>query len=220
MGQGGKGGKRREIPAAFGLDLDHIPNQPYFATIPIRNIDIKLAAKLAQMPVEDLVALNPAHKRPVISAEQSKTLVLPIDRVAIFEANLAKRSHPRVGGNRTGSSGGQAGAAGLEHGIGLAELKRVNGIESPAEERPGTEILVPVKIEEANAVVVPASYRAAPSAPKQKNVVYMVKRGDTLHSIAGRYSVSVEDLRQWNHLGTLKAGQRLVIRVPAGASAK
>jgi len=208
-------------PAAFGVDLNRIANQPYFATVPIRNIDIKLAAKLAQMPVEDLIALNPAHKRPVISAEQSKTLVLPIDRVAVFEANLAKRSHPLVSWKSYWlKRGDKLARLATKHGIGLAELKRVNGIEGSGGERPGTEILVPVKTEEANAVVVPAVYRGTPSASKPKNVVYMVKRGDTLHSIAGRYSVSVEDLRQWNRLGGLKAGQRLVIHVPAGASGK
>lgn len=205
-------------PAAFGIDLDHIPNEPYFATVPIRNIEIRLAAKLAHMPVEDLIALNPAHKRPVISTAQSNTLVLPVDRVAIFEANLAKRSNPLVSWKPyLLKRGDKLARLATKHDISLAELKRVNGIVRSTRVRPGTEILLPVKDAEADAALVPAVYRRTPSAPKQRNTIYMVKRGDTLYGIADRYNVSVVDLRQWNHLGRLKAGQRLVIHLPAAA---
>ena len=58
------------------LDMLGVPNQPYFATVTNpANIDVKLAAKLAEMPVQDFVALNPSHNRPVIKSETP--LVIP-----------------------------------------------------------------------------------------------------------------------------------------------
>lgn len=50
-------------------------------------------------------------------------------------------------------------------------------------------------------------------------ITYKVKKGDTLGKIAGRYHVSVNDLKKWNHLRstTLSIGQKIYIhqRVPA-----
>ena len=59
-------------PAAAGIQLDPIPNAPYFVTVTLtRDIDLRVAAKLAEMPVEELVALNPAHNRPLVAAEHA-----------------------------------------------------------------------------------------------------------------------------------------------------
>ena len=78
-------------PALFGVDLDPIPNQPYFATVNrTTDIDIRLAAKLAEMTVEEFVALNPGFSRPVIRADLTPRIVLPADRVDVFHDNLTK----------------------------------------------------------------------------------------------------------------------------------
>ncbi|MGH8156183.1 MAG: LysM peptidoglycan-binding domain-containing protein, partial [Rhodanobacteraceae bacterium] len=46
-------------------------------------------------------------------------------------------------------------------------------------------------------------------------IAYKVAKGDTLASIARKYSVSVADLRKWNdvHGDTLKVGQLLQVAV-------
>src|SRR5687767_15590534 len=54
-------------PSAYGIDLDAIPNQPYFAVVTeTPDIDVHVAAKLAGMPVEEFIALNPGFSRPFI----------------------------------------------------------------------------------------------------------------------------------------------------------
>ena len=205
-------------PAAFGIDLDHIPNEPYFTVLPIGTIDIKLAAELAHMLVEDLIALNPAHKRPVISAAPSNTLVLPVDRVAIFQANLAKRSKPWVSWKTQRIERGETlTRLAAKHRISLNELKRVNSIARGTQLRPGTEILLPVNYVKADADLVRSAYPPSSSVLKRRNIVHIVRRGETLYGIADHYNVRVADLRRWNSLGRLKAGRRLVIR-PATSS--
>ena len=53
-------------------------------------------------------------------------------------------------------------------------------------------------------------------AARQRQVNYTVRSGDSLWRIANRFSVSVDELVQWNNLvrnATLRPGQRLVVHV-------
>ena len=69
------------------LNIRGVPNRPYFTTVTrTANIDVKLAAQLAEMPVKDFVALNPAHNRPVIKSETP--MVIPADKVDTFILSL------------------------------------------------------------------------------------------------------------------------------------
>jgi membrane-bound lytic murein transglycosylase D len=61
-------------PQAYGLRLADLPNRPYFATVTVdRHIDVKLAARLAELPLEEFIFLNPAHNKPVIKAQSGET---------------------------------------------------------------------------------------------------------------------------------------------------
>ncbi|HEV3008616.1 MAG TPA: transglycosylase SLT domain-containing protein, partial [Burkholderiales bacterium] len=76
-------------PASFGVDLDAIPNQPYFAVVnETPDIDVHVAAKLAEMPVEEFIALNPGFSRPLIRSSATRRIILPADRVVAFYDNL------------------------------------------------------------------------------------------------------------------------------------
>ena len=54
----------------------------------------------------------------------------------------------------------------------------------------------------------------APPIPLQgtRSFTHTVKLGDTLPSIAQRYRVSVEEIKQWNKVGRLAVGQKLTIQ--------
>src|SRR6185437_7041728 len=67
-------------PATYGIELDSVPDQPYFTTVKaLAKIDVKLAAQLAGMSEEEFNALNPQHRKPVAVASGG-TLVLPLDK--------------------------------------------------------------------------------------------------------------------------------------------
>lgn len=57
---------------------------------------------------------------------------------------------------------------------------------------------------------------AASAAVAQPTDTYLVRQGDTLFGIARAHGVSVELLRQWNHLSDdrIHAGQRLIVSEP------
>ena len=129
-------------PARFGLQLADVPNQPYFVAVTTdRPIDARLAARLAEIPYEEFISLNPAHARPVIRASDSPTLLVPVDKAHRFHANLNSHDQPLVSWQayvvRKGERADQIAA---RHGITLARLQEVNGVRKIG---PGTTLLVP-----------------------------------------------------------------------------
>lgn len=84
-------------PTSVGLNLDSIPNQAYFTTVTLdKPIDVSLAAKLANMPVNEFVSLNPAYNKPVVRSDTPAQLLLPVDKVDTFSNNLQNYDRPLV----------------------------------------------------------------------------------------------------------------------------
>ena len=76
-------------PAKYGIVLDDIPDAPYFAVVhTTKKMDVKRAAELAEMPLEEFQFLNPHYNRPVIAGADQYTLLLPIDKAELFAAKL------------------------------------------------------------------------------------------------------------------------------------
>jgi membrane-bound lytic murein transglycosylase D len=201
-------------PEAFGVSLEPIPNEPYFATVPTPTaIDIRLAAKFAEMSVEELIALNPAINRPMISGPHTQSLVLPADHVDAFDRNLEAYAGPLTSWQAyTMKHGDNLDRLAVKHGIALSKLKLANGITSRTRVKPGFELLLPLKGSSAGAEPLPAVFRQPVLPPARRGgAIHIVRRGETLYGIARRYHVSTDSLLRWNHVGVLTTGQRLVI---------
>lgn len=134
-------------PARYGLHIADIPNEPYFETVLVnRHIDMKLAAKLAEMQPEEFRFLNPGHNKPVIKAGGGELIVLPRHKTAIFIANLAKHDTPLVSWKAVRLRPGEkVERVAAEHGMTLAELKQVNGLQNQKRLAAGQPLLVPIK---------------------------------------------------------------------------
>jgi membrane-bound lytic murein transglycosylase D len=203
-------------PAAYGVDLDAIPNQPYFTVITdTPDIDVHLAARLAELPVEDFIALNPGFSRPLIRSSSVGRIILPNDKVVAFYDNLDNLDedslvswqvyHPKQGEKLE--------AIAQRFDISVNELRRVNGIH-PRSTRMPKDLVVP-KNPEARETLASLPLMYGPPIPQHgpARAVHVVKRGDTLSSIARRYRVSVPSLKSWNQVGQfLQVGQKIYIR--------
>lgn len=117
-------------PERYGLAIADVPNEPYFATVPVkRHIDVKLAAKLAEVSLEEFKFLNPAHNKPVIKRGEDEVIVLPKNKVAVFLANLKNNDEPLVTWQaHTVRPGERADKIAARYGMTLHELKEVNGL--------------------------------------------------------------------------------------------
>ena len=134
-------------PEKYGIDLSDIPDAPYFAVVRMaRKIDVKVAAKLAEMPVDEFLYLNPQHNRPVIAGADEYALLLPIDKAELFAAKLQLTDQPLVSWQayrmRSGETVQQVAA---KFGLEAEALRAVNGIGTKAKVPPGHTLLVPTQ---------------------------------------------------------------------------
>jgi membrane-bound lytic murein transglycosylase D len=78
-------------PAAFGLDLPEIPNEPVFGIVQVRDdLDLKLAAQFAGIPLEEFLTLNPAFNSKLAPGATGAGLVIPLEKSEIFKVNLER----------------------------------------------------------------------------------------------------------------------------------
>ncbi len=207
-------------PAAFGLAIATVPNEPYFKTITLAHaIDLKRAAQLAEMTEADFVALNPAHNRPVIGGRSEYQVLLPATKADSFLARLESNEKPRVSwmAYRT-RTGDRMEALAERFGTSVAALKSVNGIRSVAPSLPaGYHLLVPSDgpSEDALGSIQNAVFTKFPEYVPPR--VHKVRRGENFASIAKRYGVKPATLAQWNRMGkpSARAGQVLYVSGPA-----
>jgi membrane-bound lytic murein transglycosylase D len=201
-------------PRPFGVDLDPIPNQPYFATLTkTRDIDVRLAAKLAEMPVEEFVALNPGFNRPLIPVAVNSRIVLPADRVETFRANLLKHDEKALVSWQAyqPKKGESIESIAKKYGISVGQLREVNGIAPRSRASPSL-LVVPLHGGAVDVQRLPIMYAPPIPVSGPRSLTHTVKLGETLPAIAQRYRVSVEDLRRWNRIGRLAAGQKLTVQ--------
>lgn len=210
------------------LDLPNISNRPYFGTVTqAADIDVKVAAKLAEMPVEKFVALNPSSNRQVIKSDTP--LVIPAEKVDTFLANLEAHEEAKqplsAWQSYTVRSGDRLDRIAKRFGMSLAKLKEVNDIRGK-KVRTGTTLLVTgANTDAAPAVAASAEATAtretATPAQTAATETYVVRKSDTLFGIARRFDVSVDELKSLNHLksSSIAAGDRLLITAAGKAQA-
>ena len=208
------------------LGIPPVPNQAYFATVtPSSNIDVKVAAKLAEMPVQEFVALNPAHNRPVIKSETP--LVIPAEKLETFQANLESHQEDDKPLSKwqtyTLRAGEKLEKVAPRFGITLADLKRVNGLNGRIKTMP-TTLLVPATdgVGAADMASLPEQPRLPSADPSGAPKTLVVKKGETLAAVARRGNVSIAELRRINQLKGDKVapGTKLALTAPEKASAK
>ena len=125
------------------LGLPEIINRPYFATIDtVHPMDVKTAARLADMPVDEFLALNPSHNRPVIQADSA--VVIPADKLDTFRSNLEKNAAPLTEWQSyTLKHGEKLQTVAPRFGITLPELLRINSLSGKIRLGAGSTLLVP-----------------------------------------------------------------------------
>jgi membrane-bound lytic murein transglycosylase D len=200
-------------PAKYGISLDPIPNEPYFTVLnQPPELDVALAARLAEMPVEEFVALNPGFSRPFIRSGEDTRIILPSDKVAVFHDNLARHDPDELLSWEVYQPGKGESLAKIaaKFEIPISELKRVNGIPQRSSRIPAT-LVVPIEAEAgAIGAKLPIMYAAPIAAVRH---VHRVRPGDTLSGIAKRYRVRLSDLKRWNpSVRVLRIGQKIYIR--------
>jgi membrane-bound lytic murein transglycosylase D len=203
-------------PAAHGLEFAPIPNEPYFSQIDVAGqIDLHVAAELAELAPEELLALNPAFNHWVTDPDGPHLLLVPVDREVKFTeaiAQLPPEKRVRVVYHHV-RRGDTLGGIADKYGVSIAAIKSANKIRGTLI-RPGQDLLITAA---PTGMAAAGSMRAASfdvPAPRNTSDKHIVRRGDTLWSIARSHGVTMESIVSSNGLSsddTLAVGQVLSI---------
>jgi membrane-bound lytic murein transglycosylase D len=200
-------------PSSYGLTLQDIPNEPYFAAVATtKHIDVKLAAQLADISEDEFAALNPAHNRPVILQDNNDYILLPIDKIETFKTNLENYDKPLVSWQSyKPKKGERLDKLAPRFGLSVENLKSVNGLSRRGNISTGQTLLVPVNGEETENEFEAFNMHLAPT-DNLTRTRHIVRKGDTLGGLARRYHVSIAKLKQWNgQLKVIRIGQPIIV---------
>ncbi|MCC7456062.1 MAG: transglycosylase SLT domain-containing protein [Nitrospira sp.] len=220
-------------PAAFGLTLPPLENHPYFLSVPIeRDIDVELAAKLAQIDLDEFQQLNPQMNRPVILAAGTPQVLLPYDGANAFVRNLPQAQGPLASWTVWVAPKAMKPAQVAELvGMSEAELRDVNHIPPSMVVQAGSSLVVPRPEERLHDVPEDLAENGrlllTPEGRALRRVSFRAgRRGDSVVAVARRYRVRPETVAHWNNVSVnarFRPGQHIVVMVatkPARAPAR
>jgi len=188
-------------PQQYGL-TDVVPDAPVLSDNVTTNyaIDMRLVADLTNATLPEIVALNPALLRLSTPNDIPYDLHLPAGTRDIFLTRLKNipeedRTSWRFHVVQNGETLEQI-AESLH--ARAAEITSFNDLTDPIES--GDELVIPIA----------ASSRLTPGER------YTMRRNDTLVTVADRFGVTVEQLREWNHLSSnrVASGHSLYVVEP------
>jgi membrane-bound lytic murein transglycosylase D len=217
-------------PAQYGLTLPVVENQPYFVSInKTRDIDVKLAAQLAEIPMEEFKALNPQFNKPVITGSPNTRILLPQTNAEKFKENLSKWSHALSSwtAHKVTATRERIESIATRFKTTPAVIREANAIPPNMHPTMGSVVLVPKPASESGKDIGQdladnATLAVAPDEPPRKKIKVRAGKRDTVNSIATRYKVTVAEVREWNDLknDSLKPGQELKLQVRADKRGK
>lgn len=199
-------------PREYGLELAPVPLQPALTTVNAGSqIDLRLAAELADMDPEEVFALNPGYRQWATHPAGPHTLLLPPEPAQRLTAELESLdTSERISWERYEiRSGDTLGAIARRFDTSVQALRSINDL---AGDRiiAGDELLVPRAYS-----AYDLSRFSGDEGTGMMEVSYTVRPGDSLWRIANEHQLSVDALRQWNRLGEdalIHPGQELIIR--------
>lgn len=210
-------------PADYGLEFSRIPDVPYFTSVKTGGqIDLQVAAEIAGITKEELYELNPAFHRWATDPNGPHALLVPIEVADGLEATylgLTPEQRMRVERYTVKPKDTVASVA-RSYKTSTDVLRELNGL-GPKDllavgdslRVPSTSVVLPAKAARA-AMLVDNRAAAVPAARRSgRTVVHVVRKGDTLTSIARRLGTDTGTLARLNDMkvsDTLRTGQKLV----------
>jgi len=190
----------------YNIPLQAIPNKPHFSVININSqIDLSIAAEMANTPLDEFFILNPAFKRGSTDPDGPFHLLIHAEKAEEFKIKLAKTlEKDRMRWTRHQiKTGENLGLIAKKHNTTVNALLKSNHLAN-TNIRAGRYLLIPSLITHTLA-----------NSTKDKRQLYTVKQGDTFWDIARQFDVRSKDIAAWNNISLnkmLQPGQKLIIK--------
>jgi membrane-bound lytic murein transglycosylase D len=208
-------------PERYDIELEPIANRAYFEIIDTdAQIDLAVAADLADIPLEALYRLNPGFNRWATAPEGPHRLLIPAEQADSFRQAIAELpAEQRLKWVRHKVSSGET----LSHiakryNTTISALKAANDLAGSTIGA-GKFLMVPVSSREQASYPLSAGQRLSNKQNKTRRgqkIEHIVDSGDTFWDLARHYKVGVRSLAAWNNMApgdTLRVGQKLVVWV-------
>ena len=215
-------------PAAFGVTLPPIADEPQFAVADVGSqIDLALAAELAGVDVDTVYTFNPGFNRWSTDPDGPHRLVLPVEAVDVFTAALAEvPPDERVRWKRHLVKNGEAiSQIANRYGTTVAEIRSANNLRGNTI-RAGHHLMIPVAAKPLSAYSKSADARLAETQDRERagsRVDHVVAAGESFWTISRHYGVTTRQLAAWNGMApgdTLPVGRKLVVWTDADVVAE
>lgn len=223
-------------PQRYNIALPLVQNEPYFTAIAhSQQIDLEVAAELAEMSLDDFRFLNPAYNRST-TPTTNVTLLLPANKADIFQENIKRYQGRLSKWDIYNPKPGETYAnIAQRYGMTLSQLRSINGISAKQSKAKATQILLvaaqdaiqadPLGTQIAALNETPAlptaitptvaeRARATTQANTAATRSHTVKKGETLYGIARRYNTTVSTLQQLNNLKSSRLAPGARLRLP------
>jgi len=225
-------------PAQYGFDFEPEALHAYDTVTLSHPVDLRKIAEWAETTIDEIQLLNPELRRwttPV--RDTSYALKVPKGTADTVTARLNEAEPADLVSLNlyTVKKGDSVATVARKLGVSRADLAEANYLRTTARLATGAQLIVP---REATALMAARTDRPIPVADSRTlaadkvvpavasvnsdrvKVIYQVKRGDTLASIARLFKTTVASLQSWNRLpGTrIQAGERLTVYTLARAN--
>ncbi|WP_371189277.1 LysM peptidoglycan-binding domain-containing protein [Thalassotalea maritima] len=214
-------------PQRFNVELYAIANKPVISSVDIGSqLDLALAADMADLTVDELHALNPGFNRWATAPDGPHSLLLPNNKVEAFQQRLAKlEEKDRLSWQRYRiKSGDSLSVIARRFNTTVTVIKEANNMADNSI-RTGKYLLIPTATQSLDRYKSYEQVRLSKLSKKGsgKKLVHTVQRGDTLWDIGQKYKVSSKQIAKWNGFAPkdmLRLGQKLTIWTNANDNAK
>jgi membrane-bound lytic murein transglycosylase D len=216
-------------PAQYGFDIEPMRPLTYETVTLSGPVDLRRIAEWTDTTVDEVQSLNPELRRwttPVRDPEYA--VKVPVGTADLLNMRLAETSNVDLVSLRwhTVKAGETLTTIARNLRVNRADLADANYLKVNSRIAAGEKLIVPhepvvLMAGRVDGLVPPVASAAgdadrptaATSRPELEKVIYRVKRGDTLGSIARLFRTSVASLQEWNRIRGTKilANQSLVI---------
>jgi len=206
-------------PEQHSVVLKTIENKPQLTEVNIGSqLDLAIAAEMADLTLEQLYTLNPAFNRWATSPDGPHLLLLPIEKADGFKEKLAQLpKQQRVKWVRHRIKNGQTlGHIAQQYKTTVKTIQTANKIRGNTI-RAGNYLIIPAASQALNNYALSEEQRLQSKQNINRGgskIQHVVSQGDTFWDIAMAHKVSVRTLASWNGMAprdTLRPGQKLVI---------
>jgi membrane-bound lytic murein transglycosylase D len=159
-------------------------------------------ARLYRVALEPILELNRLKRSSLLSIGMNLIIPVPKDaRIAWRPERKTERGAQPLGSEQityTIKRGDSLWSIANEMGVNIGALSRWNNLHPDKKLMPGDKLRVRIN--------TPLESRNGFEKKEVKEIIYIVREGDTLWDIAQKYNVTLEEIRSWN---SLNGGDRI-----------